>query len=143
LPGRFQRIGNVIVDVAHNVEGFRALRDTLEAVRLPRPLVAIIWILVDKPWQEMIELIAPAVDRVLFTSPASAPPERRMDAGSAAAVLGERGISVMPAENVAAALASARSNAASILICGSFYTVGEALPLLGVPPILRSGRTQP
>jgi dihydrofolate synthase / folylpolyglutamate synthase len=128
LPGRFQRIGNVIVDVAHNVEGFRALRDTLDAVRLPRPLVAIIGILADKPWQEMIELIAPVVDRVLLTSPASAPADRRLNVRSAAALLGEHG--VLHTASVAAALASARTDAAAILVCGSFFTAGEALALL-------------
>lgn len=131
VPGRFQRIGKFIVDVAHNVEGMRALRATLEQVGLPRPVVAVVGILRDKQWDEMVRVLAPAVDRVILTSSASAPADRAWDLQEARRTLSADvdGLEVVPA--LRDALARAAESDGTVLVCGSFFTAGEALTVLG------------
>ncbi|CAN5269242.1 folylpolyglutamate synthase/dihydrofolate synthase family protein [soil metagenome] len=127
LPGRFQRIGKFVVDVAHNLEAMRALRDTLEAVDLPRPLVAVVGIMRDKEWLEMLHALAPAVDKLVVSCPASAPTDRLWDLDELQQRWrGESGpISVIP--RLPTALAASATSEGTVLVCGSFYTVGEAL----------------
>lgn len=130
LPGRFQRVGRFVFDVAHNVEGMRALRDTLEEVELPRPVVAVVGILRDKQWGEMVRVLAPAVDRMILTSPESAPADRAWDLEEARRALNADvdGLDVVPA--LRDAIACAAESRATVVVCGSFYTAGDGLGVL-------------
>jgi dihydrofolate synthase / folylpolyglutamate synthase len=132
IPGRFQRMGKFILDAAHNVEGFDALRQTLDQVELPRPLVAVIGIMRDKPWEEMLGKILPAVDRVIVTSPATAPVDRVWDPEAAVSRF-HGSADVTAVTELPAALAEAGGSGACVLVAGSFYTVGEALVALNPP----------
>ncbi|MEO7366377.1 MAG: Mur ligase family protein, partial [Gemmatimonadaceae bacterium] len=76
LAGRFQRVANFILDVAHNPEGMRSLLSTLTEVKPATPLTAIVGILNDKDWRQMVTLVGNAVDRIVLVSPPSAPPQR-------------------------------------------------------------------
>src|SRR6202022_3363395 len=42
LPGRFQRVGSWIFDVAHNADGIRTLASSLEAVATEHPVVGLL-----------------------------------------------------------------------------------------------------
>jgi dihydrofolate synthase / folylpolyglutamate synthase len=129
LPGRFQRIGKFILDVAHNTEGFEALRQTLDELDLPRPIIAVVGIMDDKPWERMLRALAPAVDRTIITRPAGAPAERAWDPEAAARRFAvEERLTAIP--ELPAALQEAARIGSSVLVTGSFYTVGAALPLL-------------
>jgi dihydrofolate synthase/folylpolyglutamate synthase len=133
LAGRFQRIGKFVVDVAHNVDGIRALSHTLKAVNVPRPVVAVMGILRDKQWAGMIRVLVPVADRVMLASPTGVPADRRWDPEEVRRELREvEGIDVVP--DLAHAMARAAAAAETVLVCGSFYTAGEALALLGVAP---------
>src|SRR5206468_8839771 len=48
LPGRFQRAGKFIFDVAHNPAGARAVAETIASLDPPRPRTALIAVLADK-----------------------------------------------------------------------------------------------
>ncbi len=63
-PGRLERIGEVLLDCAHNVEGAMALRDALPSA--PRQ-VLVISIVRDKNAAGMLAVLAPEVDRVVIT----------------------------------------------------------------------------
>ena len=140
LAGRFQverRGGRTwILDVAHNVSGARALRETLSEVAAPRPRAAVVAVLGDKPWEAILGELAPVADHFILTVPRSAPPARRWHPEDALALFPPGSARVCP--DLVAALAEARSAvppAGSVIVTGSMYTVGEALTWLGrVPP---------
>jgi len=48
LPGRFQRVGNYVFDVAHNADGARVLAETLRAVYPEAPVTVLFCALRDK-----------------------------------------------------------------------------------------------
>jgi dihydrofolate synthase/folylpolyglutamate synthase len=127
LQGRFQRLGNRILDVAHNPDGFRLMTETLESVKPPRPVTAVIGILSDKDWRKMIGMLAPHVDQLLLVAPPSSPPNRAWDPREAAAFAASLGVDAEVAD-FEAAVGPERDG--TTLIAGSFHTVGDALALL-------------
>lgn len=133
LPGRFDRRGRWIFDVAHNPAGVAVLLAALSDERPPRPLHALVGILRDKAWEEMLRTLRPAVDRLVVTTPPSAPAERRW---TLAEVVGRLGGGVEPETDFARALERVARGAGSVLITGSFHTVGDAMARLpGFAPL--------
>ncbi len=73
IPGRLDRRGKWLFDVAHNPDGIRALVAALEATRPPRPIHALVSILGDKEWPDMLVRLDRAIDRgVLTVAPTAA-----------------------------------------------------------------------
>ena len=136
LPGRFDRRGRWIFDVAHNPDGVRALAGVLRSVQPPRPLVAVVSILKDKAWREMLETLAGSVDILMLTRAPSAPAERAWDLAEPSRWARERGIEAAVAPGFGAALDAASARGATVLVTGSFHTVGDAMARLpGVAPL--------
>ena len=52
LPGRLDRRGKWLFDVAHNPDGMRSLTRAITTLDLPRPIHALVSILSDKAWPE-------------------------------------------------------------------------------------------
>ncbi|MEP6745096.1 MAG: Mur ligase family protein, partial [Gemmatimonadota bacterium] len=67
VPGRFDRRGSWLFDVAHNPDGMRALVAALEAADLPRPIHALVSILGDKEWAPMLVELDRGIDRGILT----------------------------------------------------------------------------
>lgn len=132
LPGRFDRRGRHVFDVAHNPDGMRALVESLKEARLPRPLTAVVAVLRDKDWRRMLTILAPHVDSLILTRAPSAPPDRSWDLAEAEAWAHESGMKVGAVAELGAAVS--RGMAATVLITGSFHTVGDAIRLLGLEP---------
>lgn len=133
LPGRFERRGPWLFDVAHNPDGIRTLVDALANERPPGPVHAVTCILKDKDWRTMLALLAPAVTAVWVTNAPSAPAHRTWDLAEVAHTLGD---AVRPEPDFARALARACAEAGTVLVCGSFHTVGDAMACLpGFAPI--------
>lgn len=131
LPGRFQRVGNCILDVAHNADGIRSLVGTMELIKPVRPVVAILGVLNDKDWRSMITLLAPSVESIMLVSPPSAPAARAwnpLDAESFAKSLGINARYVRDFEGV---IRTQAERSGTTIITGSFHTVGDALITLG------------
>jgi len=136
VPGRFDRRGRWIYDVAHNPDGARALAAALRATRPPRPLVAVVAVLRDKAWQEMLEELGGAVDALVLTCAPSAPADRAWDLEAAAAWARGRGLAASAVPDFGAALDAAARAGATVLVTGSFHTVGDAMRRLpGAPPL--------
>lgn len=132
VPGRFDRKGSWIFDVAHNPGGVEALVENLADPPPRRPLHALVGILGDKDWESMLRLLAPAVDRIWVTTPPTAPPGRRWDLASAARVVPD-GVAEADFDR---ALEAVQVGAGTVLVTGSFHTVGDALARLpGLAPI--------
>ncbi len=132
-PGRMQVVSrrpDVVLDGAHNPT---AVRELVRAVRRGfgyRRLILVIGVMEDKDLKGIVSGIVPAADYVIFTKPAyyrSAPPERL--AMEAAAY--DKPAEIRPV--ISEALERARHMARQedlILVCGSLFTVGEALTCL-------------
>lgn len=135
LPGRFQREGAFVFDVAHNREGAAVLAASLGAVQLPRPIVAVLSVLGDKDWRGMLEELAPVVDEFILTTARTAPPHRAWDPAAAHQVAGAMGCTSTIAASFDHALADARTRGRTVVVTGSFHTVGDAMARLHVSPL--------
>lgn len=135
LPGRFQRRDKLIFDVAHNPAGARAVAENIATLDLPHPRTALLAVLADKDWRGVIDALAPVVDRVLITNAPSAPPERRWNPGEAHAYAVSRGIAADLEPDLDVALARARKRCGTLLVTGSFHTVGDVMVRLQVSPV--------
>ena len=138
-PGRGQvhRVGGLhyIFDVAHNRAAVGALARILADLAPPRPLVVLAGILGDKNWSRMLPPLVDLADRVVFTIPASAPPERNWDPRAVASEVGE-GVSIDVVDEVGSAVeyAAGLAPGGTVVVTGSCHTVGDALQILGVNP---------
>ena len=130
LPGRFQRRGNLIFDVAHNPDGARVLAETLSAVGPERPVTAVLGVLNDKDWRQMIEVLAPHVDRFLFVAPPTAPARRAWNPSAAHEYARAKGLASSVAPDFGEAITASQQALGTVLVTGSFHTVGDALHLL-------------
>jgi dihydrofolate synthase/folylpolyglutamate synthase len=126
LPGRFERHGQVTLDVAHNVEAAQVLVENLQADSIEGRIHLVLGMLRDKPVESFCRVLQPLVSSA---SLAALPPPR----GLSAEELSERarvgGIEGDRFPSVDAALAHARSLARPadrVLVTGSFLTVAAA-----------------
>ncbi|HEV2641767.1 MAG TPA: folylpolyglutamate synthase/dihydrofolate synthase family protein, partial [Candidatus Elarobacter sp.] len=142
LPGRFQRSGEWLFDVAHNPAGAQVLAATLGARPVARPLTVVLGVLKDKDWYGIVEALAPVVDRFIMTVPPSAPADRTWDPRPAAAHANTHKIPTTIDPDFNMAIARARALPGTKLVTGSFHTVGDAMVRLGVDP-LAATRTSP
>jgi dihydrofolate synthase/folylpolyglutamate synthase len=126
LPGRFERRGQFILDVAHNPEGMAALVRTIEAVQPPRPLVIVLGVLRDKDWQSMMKAICPIADTTFVTSAPSAPAARAWNSDDAKSFGIANGWNVRRVAHLSDALRGAADIGATVVVTGSFHTVGDA-----------------
>jgi dihydrofolate synthase/folylpolyglutamate synthase len=135
LPGRFQRVGRWIFDVAHNPDGARTVAATLAGVAHPRPVVALLCVLGDKDWRAMIDALAPVADEFLLTNAPTAPASRAWPLEAAAEYARERRYPVVAEPDFDRALARADVAGGTVLVTGSFHTVGDAMSRLQVSPL--------
>jgi dihydrofolate synthase/folylpolyglutamate synthase len=132
-PGRLQLedVQGVlwVLDVAHNLAGVQSLAGALAVLPLPRPLIAVVGVLGDKDWAGMMVPLCAAADQVLLTEPPTAPADRRWDPGQVLRVTPSPRATIVPDFNEALAMAQrdARASGGSVLVTGSFHTVGDAL----------------
>ena len=135
LPGRFQRVGRWILDVAHNPSGAEVLADTVVAVSPPRPIVALLAVLGDKDWRGIMRALARVCDAVVVTLPPSAPPARVWNVEEALAFARTLSWRALAEPHFDAALSRTDEMGATVLITGSFHTVGDAMARLQVNPL--------
>ena len=138
--GQVHRVGELhyIFDVAHNRAAVGALARILADLAPPRPLVVLVGILGDKDWSRMLPPLVDFADRVVFTIPASAPPERNWDPRAVASQVGD-GVPIEVVDEMAPAVARATGLAGqgTVVVTGSCHTVGDVLQILGVSPFGR------
>ena len=142
IAGRLDRRGKWLFDVAHNPDGIRALVVAVETIRPPRPLHALVSILGDKEWPEMLVELDRVIDRgVLTVAPTAA--GRGWDARWLRRWLRDRGRpparsawSLIP--DFQEALREVQRDAATVLVTGSFHTVGDVMTALGMEAVVGS-----
>ncbi|OOG22328.1 bifunctional folylpolyglutamate synthase/dihydrofolate synthase [Thioalkalivibrio denitrificans] len=132
LPARFQEIRNapsVIVDVAHNPLGAKALAATLAQTPVPGQTFAVIAMMADKDMEGVITALAPEIDCWF----AAGLPQLPRAAGARDLYEHIRSRVAVPVfchEQVRDAYRAACARAGSadrILVCGSFHTAAEVL----------------
>jgi len=131
IPGRFEMRGKWIFDVAHNPDGMRVVADAVRDHVPPprRPLHALVGIRNDKDWRAMLEMLRPVVDRLVLTVPPSIPLLQRWSIDD----LDDR---THFEPDFSRALEEIQQGAATVLVTGSFHTVGDALARLpGFAPV--------
>lgn len=135
LPGRFQRAGRWIFDVAHNPDGVRTLAGSLGSVAVERPLAALVCILGDKDWRAMIDALAASVDLFILTDAPTAPESRAWPLADALAYAREKGYGAEAFHDFDEALSRVEAEGRTVLVTGSFHTVGDAMARLQVSPL--------
>ena len=135
IPGRFQHVGQFIFDVAHNPAGAEVLAQTLTAVAPARPITAVLCVLGDKDWREMIRVLSRVVSRFVLTMAPTAPASRAWDLAEVNEFTQSLRLDADVVEDFDSALEYARENSGTVLITGSFHTVGDAMSRLQVSPL--------
>ena len=133
-PGRFQRVGNCIVDGAHNPPAATALAAALAADFPGRRLPLVAGFCGDKDVAQVLRTLAPHVSRG-FAVRTNNP--RSLSAGETAAKMRDAGMAAEPCDSLADALRRAAlcaTSEAPALVCGSLFLAGEALVALGAYP---------
>jgi len=122
--------------VAHNPDGARVLADTLREYDPPHPRRALVGVLGDKDYLGMIACLTPEVDSFVFTMPDTAPERRRWDLGRLERELGNLAVAHELEPQFERALERVQDDAATVIVTGSFHTVGDALARLpGFAPV--------
>lgn len=134
IPGRFQRVGNFIFDVAHNPAGVEVVARTIESVRPPQPIVVLLSVLRDKDWRAMMEALRAVATRVVLTTAPTAPASRAWELGEALEYARRLGLSAEAVADFDEAIERAREGAGTVLVTGSFHTVGDTMARLQVSP---------
>jgi dihydrofolate synthase/folylpolyglutamate synthase len=129
-PGRLERIGDFLLDGAHNPDGAEALARHLRSLSIPPDRVVLVFgTLGDKDWVAMLDTLAPLAGTRFYVAPPasrSAVDPRAMSSRHPGLVAG----------SVDEAVQRARHGQPSALcvICGSLIVVGQARALLlGLP----------
>ncbi len=135
IPGRFEHVGRFIFDVAHNAAGVEVLAQTLRAVAPEGPITVVLCVLRDKDWREMARVLNTIASRFIFTMAPTAPASRAWDLDEVAAYARELGVAFDVIPDFVAALESSTARAGTVLVTGSFHTVGDAMALLEVSPL--------
>lgn len=135
-PGRFQKVGNVIIDGAHNPPAANALAAAL-AETPGRKYVLVAGFCADKDVGETISILAPFVKRAYAVKTNN---PRSLEPAELASMMAAAGIDAEPAADLATALRLAGADPKSsapdpaVLVCGSLFLAGEALVALGAYP---------
>jgi dihydrofolate synthase / folylpolyglutamate synthase len=134
LPGRFQRVGKFILDVAHNPDGARVLAETIRLAGIPRPRTALFSVLGDKDWRSMLEILGPEVDTFVLSVAPTAPSDRRWNLEDVVQLALELGLHAVAEPAFDMAVDRVIEVDGPVVITGSFHTVGDAMVRLQLTP---------
>jgi dihydrofolate synthase / folylpolyglutamate synthase len=137
LAGRFHRRGKWLFDVAHNADGAATVAANLQNVGALRPIVAVVSVLRDKDWRGILQSLAHAADRIVLTTAPTAPASRAWSLGEVVEWAEGAGIPFEVHTDFGDALSFAEAAGATVVVTGSFHTVGDAMERLQVDPLAR------
>lgn len=134
-PGRMEVVSHdpiILLDGAHNPHKMQALVDSLKQAYPNKKITAITGSIVNKEVEDILQVLIPAVDRVIATAP-NVPGKPAVDPAIIVEKIGQ--MAPIPAEstqNISQAIERAKAISDPedlILITGSLYLVGEAREL--------------
>ena len=134
-PGRAELLRQeptVIVDGAHNPQGFEALMETMELLFPGKKLNIVLGVLADKDFQSGLDIAIPHAKKFYAVTP---PSYRALDAGTLAEDIREKSaVPVAPFDSIPAAIEAALAESDKddvIAILGSLYQVGDVRNYFG------------
>lgn len=133
LPGRMERRGRFLLDVAHNAEAAQALASRLRELD-GTPVIWLAGLFQDKPVERMAEALRGVVERVVCCD---LPGPRGLSADALTTRLTAAGLQAEAGGSADSALRLARQRARpgqTILVAGSFLTVAGIAPLIDAHP---------
>ena len=133
-PGRFQKVGNFVIDGAHNPPGAKALAEALREERLAG-LNLIAGFCGDKDISGVLGALKPFVKHAMAVRTNNS---RSLTAAETAVAMKSAGMDAAEYASLGDAIKAA--GASPTLICGSLFLVGEALEALGAYPWNLAGR---
>lgn len=127
-PGRLERIGDVLLDAAHNPDGAAALAAHVKTLGIaPEGVTLVFGTLADKDWRPMLDTLAPLAAHRVYVAPSGA--SRSVVEPSAMVARHAGAISASLPE----AIDASRGGGLTI-VAGSMVLVGQARAmLLGLP----------
>lgn len=137
LSGRFHRADPWLFDVAHNADGAATVAANLLEVGAPLPVSAVVCVLRDKDWAGILRAVSRVATHIVVTMAPTAPVARAWNLDEVMAWAEAEGLPVQRVDDFALALDHARQRAATVLVTGSFHTVGDAMERLQVDPLAR------
>jgi dihydrofolate synthase/folylpolyglutamate synthase len=135
LPGRFHRVDRFVFDVAHNPDGAAVLAATVQEVQPPAPIGVVLCVLADKDWRGVMRALARVVSRFVLTDAPTAPASRAWNLAEALAFARGEGWEAVSEPDFDRAIERAAAVAETVLVTGSFHTVGDAMARLNVDPV--------
>lgn len=122
--GRFENIGGVIFDGAHNPHGAKALRESLDKNFPCGKRIWVFGVLADKNFGAMIEILFRADDFVIVTAPDS---ERAASIEIICEILNSRGLENIGVAKISDAVDLLKKTSGDVkIIAGSLYLIGAA-----------------
>jgi dihydrofolate synthase/folylpolyglutamate synthase len=131
LRGRYERIGRVIFDVAHNAEAAAVLAENLRADSDANHVLLVLGMLADKPVAAVCSLLKPRVEQAFF---GSLPPPRGLTDQRLRELASQGGMNGIAAGSIEQAFEQAWRAAGAediVLVCGSFLSVAAIAQLEG------------
>lgn len=124
-PGRMEIISQepfILADGAHNPEGVRALKDSLQKAFPDERFTFIFGVLADKDYEAMLEELLPLAAR-FYTLTVDC--SRALESESIASLIVDKGTEAEACESIKEALAKAKAYSDKIIIAGSLYFIGS------------------
>jgi len=137
LPGRLQiviRDGKPwIFDVGHNHQAVEALTETLAAIYPSQSILFVVGVMVDKDVYAIMKTISASATEIVAVTPSVA---RATDSEALLKCIPDsfKGETVSKGTVPEGIAVAEHSKADVVCVCGSFYTVGEAMTACGIRP---------
>lgn len=131
-PGRMEMIergGLWLLDVAHNPAGVEAVLRALSEVAAPSPRVAVVSVLRDKPWREMVDRVAEELEAVVCTVAPGSDPARRWRLAEVAEAVSAP-VETVPELGEALRRGRELAGDGTVVVTGTTALVGDALQRL-------------
>lgn len=120
----------IIIDGAHNVDGIKMLRNSIEKYFNNKNITLVLGVLGDKEYEKMTELIMPIVNKVVLTEPYS---QRKLDVLQLEKTVEKYNKILYKEKNIEKAILLAKSITEydDVIVCsGSLYMIGEIRKIL-------------
>jgi dihydrofolate synthase/folylpolyglutamate synthase len=130
-PGRFEVVGDVVLDGAHNGASAAALAETLRACARGRSIALVVGINRDKDARAVLRPLLDLADRVWATQTANN--VRALPAAELGRLCRRLGAHPVVEPDPGAAIDGARQSGSLVCVTGSLMLVGQARAHLGLP----------
>ncbi|MDP4144303.1 MAG: folylpolyglutamate synthase/dihydrofolate synthase family protein [Bacillota bacterium] len=115
----------IVIDGAHNIDGIKKLKDSIELYFKYKKLVLIIGVLADKQVKKMVETIAPIADRIITVTPHSERAEIAEELLNIVKEYNNNCEAIVDYEEAYLKAVKYSSAEDAILLCGSLYMIGD------------------